>query len=74
MKLKAVNVTNMRHFNRYIETMNTKQSPSRSVGLRLSNEYADKLNEIAKSKNTGTSTLARLIVEKWIDEYTKNNA
>ena len=63
----------MRHFKSYTETMNSDERKSRTVGVRLSNEYAEKLQAIADKKNIGISTLARQIVENWIDEYTKNN-
>ena len=64
----------MGKFKTYGETMYKKSETTKSITMRIKNEYADKLQAIADKKNVGISTLARQIVENWIDEYTKNNA
>lgn len=57
----------------FTETVNTKETNTYNIALRIKIEYAEKLQTIADDKNLRISALARQIIENWIDEYTKNN-
>jgi hypothetical protein len=52
-----------------IATPEVPEYRSRFVGLRLSPDDADRLEALARAQGVGLSTLARLIIERYVADH-----